>query len=80
MAGCEPGHVATACPVLLTLAGVIALLGFIVAIIASDGPVAPHGFGFDTRSYWGYPRIRCIRVPGPTMATGCTGTRRPSCP
>jgi hypothetical protein len=48
----------------LAVAGAIALLGFIVAIIASDGPVAPHGFGFDTRSYWGFPRVPLYPGPG----------------
>jgi hypothetical protein len=49
---------------LLTIAGIIALLGFVAAIILSDGPVAPHGFGFDTRSYWGFPRNPLYPGPG----------------
>jgi hypothetical protein len=52
---------------LLALAGIAALVGFVVAVIMSgpaSRPFALDGFGFDTRSYWGFPRSPLYPGPG----------------
>ncbi len=60
------GHVRA----LLAIAGVAALVGFVVAVIASGparSPFALDGFGFDSASYWG---LRSPLYPGPGTDDG----------
>jgi hypothetical protein len=60
------GHVR----LLLAMAGVIALVGFVVAVVVSgpaSRPFALDGFGFDTFSYWG---LRSPVYPGPGTDDG----------
>ncbi|MFN8518268.1 MAG: glycosyltransferase family 87 protein [Chloroflexota bacterium] len=55
---------------LLAIAGVAALVGFVVAVVVSgpaSRPFALDGFGFDTRSYWG---LRSPIYPGPGTDDG----------
>lgn len=56
--------------VVLAVAGIAALVGFVVAVIISgpaSRPFALDGFGFDTRSYWG---LRSPVYPGPGTDDG----------
>ncbi|MBX3030762.1 MAG: DUF2029 domain-containing protein [Chloroflexi bacterium] len=43
--------------------GLAALVVFLLAVI-SQGPGGSHGYGFDTRSYWGFPRAPMYPGPG----------------
>lgn len=55
---------------LLAIAGVLALVGFVVAVIASGParwPFDLEGFGFDSASYWG---LRSPLYPGPGTDDG----------
>lgn len=55
---------------MLAIAGIVALVGFVVAVIISgpaSRPFALDGFGFDTRSYWG---LRSPVYPGPGTDDG----------
>jgi hypothetical protein len=55
---------------LLAIAGVVALLGFVVAVVVSgpaSRPFALDGFGFDSASYWG---LRSPVYPGPGTDDG----------
>jgi hypothetical protein len=50
----------------LVLTAVVLASGFVIAIMAA-GPAAPggaSGFGYDTRSYWGFPRVHMYPGPG----------------
>ena len=46
----------------LVVTAILLACGFVVAVMAA-GPMAANtsartGFGFDTRSYWGFPRVQ----------------------
>ncbi len=52
---------------LLAIVGITALVGFVVAVLVSGParwPFALDGFGFDSRSYWGFPRTPLYPGPG----------------
>lgn len=51
---------------LLTLLGIVLACGFVVAVVAAGPAVhgGTDGFGFDTRSYWGFPRTPLYPGPG----------------
>ncbi len=50
----------------MVVTAIVLACGFVMAIMAA-GPAAPGGptgFGYDTRSYWGFPRMHLYPGPG----------------
>lgn len=47
----------------LVVTAIVLACGFVIAVMAA-GPGGKTGFGFDTRSYWGFPRTHLYPGPG----------------